>query len=413
LGLHVVIIGGGIAGLCLAQGLRKAGVNVVVYEKGPRRADPHWLQGYQIHIDPAGAEALQDCLPPAVWEALVANACEPSSGFQVLTEQMKQIAFVEPEIMNGSSHIPIVRATLREMLLEGLEEVIHFGKEFVRYERARDGTVKAFFEDGSSAGGDVLVGADGTGSKVRKQFLPQAQVIDTGVVGAACRSPINEASRGYLPEHLLTRLTSILPPKGTYMIVTQSIHKKGSHRSAGTIGDHLIWVFISSRRAYASADPRLMEGGSVKRLVLDRIAHWHPVLRRLVADSDAEQVSAVPVLTSVPIGPWETISVTLVGDAIHTMTPLQGLGGSSALRDAGLLCRKLVEIDRGCSPLLPGIHEYETAMVKYGFDAVRVSRRFADLVVSDNWLLRAAFKAALRVADMVPPLKCRLFRRGT
>src|SRR5262245_7327363 len=190
-GLDVIVIGGGIGGLCLAQGLRKAGVSVVVYEKGPRRADPRWLQGYQIHIDPNGAKALQDCLTPAVWDALVANAYEPSAGFQVLTEQMKQIAFVEPEIMNGSSHVPIGRATHREMLLEGMDEVVHFGKEFVRYEQAQEGKVKAFFEDGSSAIGDVLVGAAGTGSKVRKQYLPQAQVVDTGVVGAACRLPID------------------------------------------------------------------------------------------------------------------------------------------------------------------------------------------------------------------------------
>jgi 2-polyprenyl-6-methoxyphenol hydroxylase-like FAD-dependent oxidoreductase len=406
------VIGGGIGGLCLAQGLRKAGVSVIVYEKGPRRADPHWLQGYQIHIDPNGAKALQDCLTPAAWDALVTNAYEPSAGFQVLTEQMKQIAFVEPEVMDGSSHVPIGRATLREMLLEGLDGVVHFGKEFVRYEPAQEGKVKVFFEDGSSAIGDVLVGADGTGSKVRKHYLPQAQVVDTGVVGAACRLPLNEGSRGYLPEHLLTRLTSIVPPKGTYMIVTQSIHKPGSHRSADTIGDHVIWVFISSHRAYGDADSRLMDGGSVKRLVLQRIEHWHPVLRRMVADSDAEQVSAVPVLTSVPICPWQTTCVTLLGDAIHTMTPLQGLGGSSALRDAGLLCHKLVEVDRGSSPLLPAIHEYEMAMVKYGFAAVRVSRRFADLVVSDNWLWRAAFKTALRVATMVPALKRLMFRRG-
>jgi len=412
LGLDVIVIGGGIGGLCLAQGLRKTGVSVVVYEKGPRGVDPRWLQGYQIHIDPNGAKALQDCLTPAIWGALVANAYEPSAGFQVLTEQMKQIAFVEPEIMNGSSHIPIDRATLREMLLEGLDEMVHFGKEFVRYEQAQEGKVKAIFEHGSSAIGEVLVGADGTGSKVCKQYLPQAHIVDTGFVGAACRLPINSQARDYLPEHLLTRLTSIVARRGTYMVVTQSIHKPGSHPSADTIGDHIIWVFLSSRQAYGDANPHLMDGGSVKGLVLQRIEHWHPVLRRMVADSDAEQVSAVPVLTSVPIGPWETTRVTLLGDAIHTMTPLQGLGGSSALRDAGLLCHKLVDIDRGSSPLLPAIREYETAMVKYGFDAVRVSRRFADVVMSDNCLLRAAFKAALRVTNVVPPLKRLMFRRG-
>src|SRR5262249_52743331 len=145
----------------------------------------------------------------------------------------------------GSSHVPIDRATLREMLLEGLDKVVHFSKEFVRYEQAREGKVKTLFEDGSSTIGDLLVGADGTGSKVCKQYLPQAHIVDTGFVGAACRLPINSRDRDYLPEHLLTRLTSIVACRG-YMIVTQSIHKPGSHPSTDTIGDHIIWVFLSS-----------------------------------------------------------------------------------------------------------------------------------------------------------------------
>ena len=77
--VHIIIVGGGIGGLCLAHGLGKAGVHVAVYEKGPRRADPHWLQGYQIHINPNGSRALQECLPAAVWKSVVANAWVPSA----------------------------------------------------------------------------------------------------------------------------------------------------------------------------------------------------------------------------------------------------------------------------------------------------------------------------------------------
>ena len=105
--LHVNIMGGGIGGLCLAQGLRKAGIAVAVYEQGPRRADPHWLQGYQIHINPSGSRALRDCLSSTLWETLVALSCVPNAGFQVLTEQMQQIAFVEPEMMDGTSHVNV------------------------------------------------------------------------------------------------------------------------------------------------------------------------------------------------------------------------------------------------------------------------------------------------------------------
>src|SRR5215468_5080190 len=59
---HVVIIGGGIGGLALAQGLKKAGVSVAVYERD--RAVASRLQGYRVHINPAGGRALHACLPP-------------------------------------------------------------------------------------------------------------------------------------------------------------------------------------------------------------------------------------------------------------------------------------------------------------------------------------------------------------
>jgi 2-polyprenyl-6-methoxyphenol hydroxylase-like FAD-dependent oxidoreductase len=81
--LYAIIIGGGIGGLCLGQGLRKAGISVAVYEKGPRHADPHWLQGYQIHISPRGADALRRRLPcmglPRAYKLRVSNAASPIS----------------------------------------------------------------------------------------------------------------------------------------------------------------------------------------------------------------------------------------------------------------------------------------------------------------------------------------------
>jgi hypothetical protein len=303
--LHVIIIGGGIAGLCLAQGLRRAGISTAVYEKGPRRADPHWLQGYQIHINSRGSIALQDCLPPTVRDTLIANACLPNTGFQVLTEQMKEIAFVEPEIMDGASHIPIVRAALREVLLQGLEGVVNFGKEFTHYAQAQHGKVTALFKDGTSAVGDVLVGADGTGSNVRKQYLPHAQIVDTGIVGTACRMPIGYVNRSRVPEHLLTRLTSVVPPQGPYMVVTQSIYRPGA-KYKDPIGDHFIWVLVSSRAAYGSADPTMMDGDSLRKLALKMTHNWHPGLVGLIAGSDQKSISAVPVLTSIPLKRWKS-----------------------------------------------------------------------------------------------------------
>jgi len=106
------------------------------------------------------------------------------------------------------------------------------------------------------------------------------------------------------------------------------------------------------------------------------------------------------------VAPWKTTNITLLGDAIHNMTPMAGIGANTALRDAALT-KTLVAVDRGGTPLLPAIHEYEGEMLDYGFAAVRQSLRNARQATSGNRMSRSAFKAALRVVNAVPPLKRR------
>lgn len=405
--LEVIIVGGGIGGLCLAQGLKKSGVKVTVFEKGRRKVDPHWLQGYQIHINPDAAAALRECLNEAAWDSLEANACKPSDGFQALDAQLKNLILVRAEIMDGSSHLPILRTTLRRTLLDGLDDLIHFDKESVAFDWDEDGRIRVLFADGTTVVGDVLIGADGVGSKVRKLLLPSAQVVDTGLVGTACRIPMGEKTNG-LPEHLLTWLTSVLPSRD-YMIVTNSVRKSSAEPDSWDVPDHLIWVHIAKRQAYGDQDPRQINGGSLQQLVLRRMVDWHPALRRMVADSDPLQISSVRVLSAIPVRPWPSTNVTLLGDAIHAMTPFLGLGGSTALRDAALLCGKLVDVDQGQAELVPAIRSYEMAMLDYGGRAVRRSAQFG-AIISSHSFGRAAFRTALRIANAVPSVKRRIFR---
>ena len=104
---HVVIIGGGIGGLCLAHGLQQAGVNATVYERD--RAITDRLQGYRVHISPKGSRALHDCLPPALFEAFAATCGRPPRAFRMLTERMQTLisvgGFHEPEAAMRWSNI--------------------------------------------------------------------------------------------------------------------------------------------------------------------------------------------------------------------------------------------------------------------------------------------------------------------
>jgi 2-polyprenyl-6-methoxyphenol hydroxylase-like FAD-dependent oxidoreductase len=74
--VHVLIIGGGTGGMCLAHGLKQAGVQVTVYERDRTRAEG--LHGYRVGINPTGNRALQQCLPPELFDTyLVTRARSP------------------------------------------------------------------------------------------------------------------------------------------------------------------------------------------------------------------------------------------------------------------------------------------------------------------------------------------------
>jgi salicylate hydroxylase len=429
--LHVLVIGGGIGGLCLAQGLKAAGVSVAVYERTHTRTD--WLQGYRIHISPTGSKALHECLSPRLWEAFVATAGKPASGFGFVTEQMRELLFIEQDILSGGSggptegHHSISRITLRQILLTGLDGVVHLGKEFVRYERTPQGKVTAFFADGTAATGDVLVAADGAGSRVRQQYLPHTRRLDLGIVAVAGKFVLNEQTRDRLPRRLVDGPNNIVPKSGCWMFSAvyeaggASIEELGMGSNDGggegersglhfdNTQDYVFWAYVARPERYPAADLRSLGGADLQQVVLPLIDSWHPDIRRLVAESDPATVAVVPIRSMAPVEPWESTNLTLLGDAIHNMTPLAGVGANTALRDASLLCRQLTAVDGGETALVPAIHEYEAQMLDYGFAAVRASLRNAEQAVSDNVFARTGFKAFLRACNAIPPLKKRVF----
>src|SRR5207244_9233262 len=186
------------------------------------RVRTDWLQGYRIHISPHGSRALHECLPGELWDAFTATAGRPTAGCGFLTEQMKDLLFLDRDLIAGpepdpvSSHHSVSRITLRQVLLEGLDDLVEFGKEFVGYEQTPDG-VRACFADGTAATGDLLVAADGANSRVRRQYLPHAERIDTGLVAVAGKVPLNEETRRWLPPRLYTTVNNILPRRGGLM----------------------------------------------------------------------------------------------------------------------------------------------------------------------------------------------------
>ena len=386
-----------------------------------------------MHISPFGSTALKDCLPAHLFDAFVASAGKGSDGFTFATEQLDELMAIEPELRTGGStrpqdkHYGISRITLRQILLAGLDEdTVHFDKALHGYERHADGTVTAQFADGTSATGDVLVGADGGGSKVRGQYLPEARRIDTGIVGIAGKYLLTEDNRARLDPMLLRGPMTVLPPKDYGMfcapheldaptdLLAEGIGGNdgaGAEVSLDNTRSYVFWAFAAHRTAFDPALGRIdaLDGATLRELVLARIADWSPALRFVVTESAVDTVNAIPILSATPVPPWPTTNVTLLGDAIHSMTPFRGIGANTALRDAQLLSRSLIAADRGELALLAAIRGYESEMTDYGFAAVRTSLRAAEQFVSSGRAGRVLARTMFRTFSAIPPLKRRVF----
>jgi 2-polyprenyl-6-methoxyphenol hydroxylase-like FAD-dependent oxidoreductase len=393
LNLRVLVIGGGLGGLCLAQGLRKAGISVAVYERDSSPVAR--TQGYRFHMDVRGEQALRECLPPSLCELFRATRGQPSKGltvFSVVEGQLKEIATRSfPE--SGSSEFVTVgsavdRLTLRQILLAGLEDVVHFGKEFTRYEQQHDGTVRACFADGTSATGDVLVAADGVGSRIREQFLPYAEVIDTGVRWLGGKTVLTNELRALLPTQLAETFGSV-PGVAQSMVFglvefRQDPNQAAAHlwpglRFHNTV-DYVFWGVLAQQHLFAVSDDELnaMPGPDLQRLVLALSEDWPQTMRTLIEQSRPDQTFVLRMRHAKLIEHWQTTNVTLLGDAIHPMLP-SGSGANTALRDASLLSRSLIAVASRGTPLHHALHDYEIEMVRYGFDALRASLQRPDI----------------------------------
>jgi 2-polyprenyl-6-methoxyphenol hydroxylase-like FAD-dependent oxidoreductase len=419
--LHVVVIGGGIGGLCLAQGLKKAGVGAAVYERD--RSPTSRLQGYRIHISPRGARALQECLPAELWRAFVAPCGASPTRFRFITHRLEELLCVDMD-GDGERHYSASRIALRTILLAGLEDVVHFDKIFSRFEESPDGRATAFFEDGTRADGDVLVGADGGNSRVRRQLLPQAERVDTGIRAVGGKLILADETRRRLSPALLGGPTLVRAPGGCAMFLAVQEMDRRVAPDPAVGGDdrfldrypelrfddaesYLMWA--ASRRGGRSDEPDPPDGPALQAFALDVCSGWHPAFIQMIEMTDPSTLGLVKIRTSVPVAPWPPRRVTLLGDAIHSMTPYRGIGGNVALRDASLLCRTLAAADRGESPLLQGIHDYQVAMIDYGFKAVRSSLQAAEFAHSSGAIARVIGNAMFRVVNAMPALKARMF----
>ncbi|MEC3955972.1 NAD(P)/FAD-dependent oxidoreductase [Nocardia sp. CDC153] len=367
---RVLIVGGGVGGLTLAQALHTAGVDVVVYEQDPTPQTRN--QGYRIHIDPDGNAALGECLDPQVFDVLRRSSSINGDLVTTFTSGLELVSALEFPGIPEKMITAVDRNAFRRGLLTGLDEVVRFGRTVSDYRITESGRVRIEFAEGGGDEGDLLVGADGVGSVIRRRLLPNAVVEDFGLrciygrMTLTGRLDPDEFNRGLC---WVTEGSTCGAGFGPVVFRTPEDGRP----------DYLMVTLCATPSRLGVTDDELfgMSAQELWKLSTDVVSDWHPAIRDIYAHSDIDSFFPITFRISAPVDNWGPGPVTLLGDAIHTMPPTAGAGANTALADAASLAREILSATRGEKSLTAAVADYQTVMLPRGRAAIDNSRRMA------------------------------------
>lgn len=385
--MRVVIVGAGLGGLALARFLRRAAIDVSVHERD--EAFEQRPQGARIHLDERGLGALHACLGASERRFLDATLGQPDEYVTVLDEA--DLAIVRRRNSVGGEGNPDAirpgssasRRIVRRLLAHGVHDTIRFGSAFTGYTEHAAG-VSVRFADGTVEEADLLVGADGIGSAVRRRRLPEATVEDSGLRLLQAKTPIT-------PELIASGVIDRIEGSFTLTAIGDVQAIMGAVRfgeqpataaerfipgfDPGDLRDYVMWGLLLRRHQLGDLDRdftrRSSAGLSDHLRTVTSTAH--PVFELLHDQAFPDQFHGLAMGTSREIPAWTPSLVTLLGDAIHAMLPTRASGANSALQDARRLADAILTVHVGAQTWEPAIGGYEHLLRLDGFEAVRAS----------------------------------------
>ncbi|WP_072805120.1 FAD-dependent oxidoreductase [Rhodococcoides yunnanense] len=349
---HVSVIGAGLGGLVLARVLYRHGVPVTVYDQdaSPRSR----TQGGQLDLhEHNGQHALHLAGLDEQYRAILhrggaaQRVCDRHG--RILGEVPDDGSMAKPEALRGD---------IRRILLESLPDTtVQWGKKLTNASTLGNGKHWLAFADGSTATTDLLVGADGTWSKVRPLLSDQTPTyagmsnVDVYLHDVERRHPASAALVG-------NGALYALEPRGGFL----------AHREANNV----IHTYVVMTRPLAWFDRIDFADADTARIAIAaQFEGWAPELTALIAHSDT-----APVLRSIHQLPdrhrWGRVpGVTLLGDAAHVTVP-GGEGANTAMLDGAELAEAIA-----ATPDDP-----ETALAAY--EAVMFERSLAEATAAHD-----------------------------
>jgi 2-polyprenyl-6-methoxyphenol hydroxylase-like FAD-dependent oxidoreductase len=308
-GIHALVVGGGIAGLSAAIGLRRAGMEVTVFEAAPALREAGaglslWVNGMAALERHGLASAVAD-----VGSTIEIQESRSRRGIRYSSvpvgRQARSYGLPPPEVVR--------RTDLLNVLASGVPgEVIRLDARGVDFDADASG-VTLHLADGRHARGSLLIGADGINSAVRARLFP----------GARPRYAGYQSLRG------LVRFEHDLVTPGTFTMT----HGRGDRFGFSSAGQGWLWWFGVMPLPEGSTDPP----GGRKWELLQHFGRFCAPVPEIIEATPEESILRNDVRDIAPMPRWGEGRVTLVGDAAHATTVGGGRGASEAIEDGVVL----------------------------------------------------------------------------
>ena len=280
----------------------------------------------------------------------------------------------EPLTSRDGKVVGISRGDMRKIFLEGLEDRVRWNHHVTGYEKTDNG-VRLIFQDGSkSEEGSMLVGGEGVKSAVAGQLSNGAiKVYDLGSRGIHGQAPTS-AFKG-LGEGVFRLVDDTTLPDGGKVFLITNVRADDMNNPDMNFG----WTLGGSPGVVkAPNDNFAILGKPAADIAKSLTAHWHARVKPLFDNMVEDEAAFWKITCSSPEGVPEWPNeprITVLGDAVHAMTPAGGNGANTAVRDSDLLGRLVGEAwAQGNGYSWEGVTAaYEKEMREYASAAVKAS----------------------------------------